>query len=380
MLELFIDAIFVIAITTGIFYTFLLVLIAIHEYYLVRRPTVVKDLPGISILKPLKGLEDQLELNLRSFFTLDYPKYEILWGLNEPDDPSIPVIQKLQKEYPEVPNRLIIDNLRIGLNPKINNLNNIYRKAQYDFILVSDSNVRVASDYLFDLINTIHQPSTGLVTSTIRGISARKLGSILDNLHMNSFIAPTVFLIKKAINLPISIGKSMFFRREVLEQIGGFYAFRDVLAEDHLMGEAVRRLGLEVRISARPINSVNVNWKLQNFFNRHVRWAKLRRNINEFYYLVEAMSNPIVTSLLYALFSQDNLSWLILGTVLVYKIFADFILDWLLNSDIRWYHYLLIPLKDLIVGFIWIVPYFSRTVVWRGNKFKIQKNTELVPI
>ncbi len=380
MINFIIDLIFGFVIAAGVIYTFLLLLIMIHEFRFPRKSTSLSNFPEISILKPLKGLEDHLEDNLRSFFTLNYPKYEILFGVNEIDDPSIPVVTKLCREYPNLPTKLIIDTRWIGLNPKINNLFNIYQKASYDYILISDSNVRVDPSYLRDMVTTMNQPNTGLVTSTIRGISARRIGSILDNLYMNSFVAPSVFLIKRIINLPISIGKSMLFRREILEKIGGFQALRNVLAEDHLLGEAIRQLGLEVRISAKPVNSVNENWSIQNFISRHSRWAKLRRNLNPIYYFFESLAHPIAISLVYLLLHFNPTGLFIFSGVLVYKITVEMVIDHLLQSDLKWYHYLFLPLKDIVMAGIWFIPYVSRTVSWRGNKFKIEKNTILSPI
>ena len=99
--------------------------------------------------------------------------------------------------------------------------------------------MRVHSGYLTSMMKYLNLPGTGLVTSSIRGVGAKSLGAIFENLHLNSFITPSVYAVRKAINLPISIGKSMLLRAETLSQIGGFYHFRNVLAEDHLIGQSV---------------------------------------------------------------------------------------------------------------------------------------------
>jgi ceramide glucosyltransferase len=376
----FIDIFFIVAlILSGSYFAFLLFIAFLSfrkqqevSHYFLQAP--------ISIFKPLSGIDDQLEINLRSFFQLDYPEYELLFGVNQDDDPVIPVIKKLQEEFPNISAQLIINTSRIGLNPKINNLFNIYPFAQYDFMLISDSNVRVSPDYLQDLMKQIQLPNTGLVTSTIRGKAAGTLGSLFENMHLNSFIAPSVYAIRKLINLPITIGKSMFFRRDTIEKIGGFWAFRNVLAEDHLMGSAITELGMEVRTSSHAIDNINERWKISNFYHRHLRWAKLRKNISELYYLIEVLSNPIPISLLYALIRMDQIGFLILFLTILLKITIDISISRYLRADISWYQFLLIPLKDFIIGYIWFIPHFSKKVVWRGNSFKITKNTQLVPI
>ena len=107
--------------------------------------------PPITILKPLKGIDDGLEDNLKSFFKIDYPNYEIIFGLDSYSDPAFNVVKKLQKEYNSVNSRLIVNNFAIGLNPKVNNLNNIYPFAEGEFILINDSNTRVQKDFLKNL-------------------------------------------------------------------------------------------------------------------------------------------------------------------------------------------------------------------------------------
>ena len=376
---LFVDIIYLIAIGIYLFYTLLMIYSFMRELNNHYPEPDIHTLPPVSILKPLKGLDDQLEQNLRSFFQLDYPKFEILFGISDGNDPAVKIVRELQRAYPNVSTKLIIDNTRIGLNPKINNLFNIQAFAKYSHILISDSNVRVHSGYLTSMMKYLNLPGTGLVTSSIRGVGAKSLGAIFENLHLNSFITPSVYAVRKAINLPISIGKSMLLRSETLSQIGGFYHFRNVLAEDHLIGQSVRELGLETQTSPDAINNVNQYWSIKKFINRHLRWGQMRRNINEFYYMIELFSHPFFLSIVYLLIRQDVFALLALGVVLLLKISLDLMLNLLIGSDGRWYHYFLIPVKDLIVAFVWFIPYFNRTVNWRGNVYKIEKNTYLIP-
>jgi ceramide glucosyltransferase len=229
-------------------------------------------------------------------------------------------------------------------------------------------------------MNTLNLPRTGMVTSAIRGVGARKLGSIFENLHLNAFITPSVFAVKSLINLSISIGKSMLFHRDTLEKIGGFEAFRDILAEDHLMGIAVRELGLEVRNCPDTIDNINESWRIRNFINRHLRWAKLRKHTNEFYYMVELLSNPIPIALVYGLIRFDFFGLNIFLLTVLSKITIDVIINKMILSDMKWYHFSLIPIKDMVIGSLWFIPHFTKKVKWRGNSFFIGKNTQLIQI
>jgi ceramide glucosyltransferase len=338
------------------------------------------QLPPVSVLKPLKGIDDQLEKNLKSFFTLDYPKYELLFGVNNFDDPAIKVVRKLQQRYPRVSSQLIIDTRRVGLNPKVNNLENLYGKTRYNLLLISDSNIRVGKQYLQQMVSEYLKPGVGLVTSIFRGSFAQSIGSILENLHLNTYIAPNVMTIKKLFKKPITIGKSMLFNRDVIDRIKGFSIFGEFLAEDHLLGIHINKAGFKIGQSNYIIDNVNIQWSLNKFLNRHIRWAKMRRTLNIGHYLTEPLSNPILISLIYLFVQMNTQATSIFLGVILLKTFFDILNARLMKSDLKWYHGILIPVKDLLIGFIWFIPFVNRTIKWRGNSFRIQKGTKLLPI
>lgn len=339
-----------------------------------------RDLPPVSILKPLKGVDDQLEENLHSFFQLDYPEYEIIMGFSDINDEGIDVAERLAQSYPERKSRIIVNHRRAGLNPKINNLMNMYPHARHKHILISDSNVRVSSDYLTDLMHHLQSDGVGMVTSAIRGMEAQRLGAVLENLHLNSFIISSVFAAHKVFRIPISIGKSMLLKKETLRRIGGFERFKDLLAEDHMISEAIRKLGLRVAVSPNFVNNINQNWSVRRFLNRHSRWAKMRKTSNLLYYFSEAFANPIALAALYALILPGVMASTVLASTVALKILLDGLIIAVVRSDLRWYHLALIPAKDILIGFAWLTPFISNTVNWRGNLFKISKHTHLRPL
>ncbi len=336
--------------------------------------------PPVTIFKPLKGMDDQLELNLRSFFQLRYPKYELIFGVAETDDPAIEIVKKLIAEYPAIEARLVVDTRVAGLNPKIANLRNMYPLARYHYLLISDSNVRVRPEYLSNMMSYLQKRDVGLVTSTIRGESARTVAGLLENLHLNSFVASSVFAVRRLFKVPIVIGKSMLLRKQTLLRIGGFEAFADFLAEDQLIGMAVRELGLKVRASTHWINNINESWSWSKFLNRHVRWAKLRRNLDLPNYIAEILSHPLMLSAVYLLFRHDIKGVRVFAVIMLSKYLCDIIMLRMLKSDLKVWHYLLLPVKDAIMIGIWFVPFFDRQIVWRGNRFTITKNTALEPL
>jgi ceramide glucosyltransferase len=333
---------------------------------------------AVSVLKPLKGIDDELAENLTSFFLLDYPNFELIFGIEDPNDPAIAVVRRLQDKFPDTPTKLVIGSARVGVNPKINNLHNMEEHARFDVLVVSDSNVRVQPDYLSDLVERLHEPGIGLVTSAIRGVGSSSAGSILENLQMNSFVASGVVAVNRFLGIPITIGKSMCIRRITLNDLGGFRAFADYLAEDFLLGRSVRHAGLKVVISPRTIDSVCRSWSLSHFANRHLRWMTMRKHINLLHYLLEIIANPVLLALLHLAITRDPASLVLFAGVCAAKVLVDTAALRIMRAPIRIAHIALIPVKDLAMGLIWVAPFFIRRINWRGNRMIVGRNTALV--
>ena len=345
-----------------------------------REQDSIEPFPPISILKPLSGLDDNLFDNLESFCHQDYPKYEILCSIQDPNDPAYRVAEKVKKKFPEKEISILVERCNEGLNPKVNNMLPAYRHARYPYILISDSNVMVEPDYLRENILLMDDPKIGLVTNLIRGVRAKTIGSLFENLHLNSFILGNVCFLKKFLDIPCVVGKSMLMRRCNLEAIGGLGAFKDVLAEDHFIGEKIRERGQQVILSSHMIRNVNEHWGLKRFINRHLRWGKMRWKILGYKYVAELIGNPVLLSLSSLLFEGPSERALILtASVSLMKGMGDFYIGEKINAKLHPLAYLLSPLKDLLIGLLWFISIANDTVVWRGKRYLIGENTVLFP-
>jgi ceramide glucosyltransferase len=239
----------------------------------------------------------------------------------------------------------------------------------------------VGKAYLTEIARHLQDPNVGLVTNLIRGTGGRTLGSLLENLHLNSFIVGSVCFLDRFLNMPCVVGKSMLMRKKDLEAIGGFPAVKDVLAEDYIIGREMHKAGKRVVVSNHLINNVNQYWSVKRFLNRHTRWGKLRWKIGGIQYLSELMANPVFTAWIAVLLfgpSQMTLSFACLVAAL--KTMGDLFQGKWTGSDLNPLQYLLVPIKDLLIGLIWFVPILSNTVVWRGNRYLIARDSRLAPV
>ncbi|MFQ3574459.1 MAG: ceramide glucosyltransferase [Thermodesulfovibrionales bacterium] len=374
-------------------------IVSVRQY--VKRKDLIaldytKEYPPVSILKPLKGLDDNLFDNLDSFCRLDYPQYEIIFALQDINDPAYKVVCKVKDRYPEKDIKIVTEFCNVGLNPKINNLIPAYRQSRYEFILISDSNVAVGSDYLKTIVSSIHDKKVGLVCNLIRGLGGRSIGAILENLHLNTFILGSVCFLQRYFDIQCVIGKSMLMRKSDLEAIGGLMAFKDILAEDYVIGREMKKYGKTVVVSDYMIHNVNEYWSLKRFLNRHTRWGKLRWKIGGYQYISELLCNPVFMSCIAFATATESRFYggLFAFFVSGYKIMGDYYINRLVSrhqSQISYiqnacyrtrdsfYHYLFVPIKDIIIGLIWFVPLISSKVVWRGNKYLVGKDSTLKP-
>jgi ceramide glucosyltransferase len=332
----------------------------------------------VSILKPLCGAFDGLAENLESFVRLNYPQFEILLGVKSSHDSALPVAREFQKRHPHLPINIVVNDQQFGWNPKMNNLVPMMRRAAHDLVLISDDNVRVEPNYLRDTAAEM-TGHTGLVYNLILGAQAVSLGAILENLHLNSFIMGSMCFLQNALRHPCVIGKSMLFRRSTIQRIGGVEAVKNALAEDYLLGRYFQRHGYRVALSSHPINNINSDWPLRRFVNRHARWAKMRFWIGTYRYAAEWLGNPIAVSLIVFMlqpgWSTFGLSILISAA----KAFLDWMASRKLAAEAPMWHYLLTPLKDILIGLIWFAPFLNRTIVWREKKFKLNYGSKLQP-
>lgn len=337
--------------------------------------------PPVSILKPLKGVDDRLFDNLASFCRLDYPKYEIVFCLQGPSDPALRVVNRIRELFPFREVSIVIGDFRAGLNPKVNNMIPGYEKTRYPFVLISDSNVSVGQGYLREAIAHFRDPAVGLVNHLVRGVGGRSAGARLDNGHLNTFILGSVCLLDRMFGMPCVVGKSMLMRKRDLDALGGLHAVKNFLAEDYTLGAMFKRVGRDVVISGQAVDAVNVYRGIRQFLSRHARWNRMRLSIAGPAYLLEILTNPIFLLLPLVAWSWGNRESLVVaGFVMLCKPGLDAAMHSAVGAPVRIREIAIGPVRDILAAAIWFSAFFSRKVEWRGRTLRISRGSRLVPV
>jgi ceramide glucosyltransferase len=205
---------------------------------------------------PLCGKDFEAYENYASFCRQDYPNYQIVFGVNTEGDSSIPIIRKLKSDFPDKDIDLVIDGRAIGENPKVNNLNNMYRKAKHDVIVLVDSDVRVEADYLLSVISELMKEQAGLVTCLYRAGEAPNLAAKIEAVGITGEFAPGVLVAWLTEGISFAFGATIATTRENLEAIGGFNAIADYLADDYMLGRLMSQAGRKVMVSSHVVELV----------------------------------------------------------------------------------------------------------------------------
>lgn len=344
-----------------------------------------KQFPKVSILKPLRKLDDQLEKNLESYFLLDYPRYEILFGIDSMKDPIVDIIAALQTRYPKVSIKIVAAGHIDNGNPKVHKLAQMADEATGTLYWVSDSNIRAEKDTLKKLVNEYLQKDSKIIFSPIRAAGSWSIGSIIENAYITHFVSGNMISAWKLFKQQIVVGKSMLIERETLNYFGGFSYFKDYLAEDYMMGKTYTRSKIPISSNFTWVTNISQTTTIKEFFFRIQRWAKLRFHLKTHLYILEIFLNPIMLALIFSLFMGKNLGLMVFSGSLLLKILLEIISFLVVNKEDRRKFRVIamlpycILLKDILLFIIYFTPFFSRTVDWRGGKIKIGRNTLIHP-
>lgn len=333
---------------------------------------VAATLPPLSILKPLKGADPEMYEALRSHCVQDYPEYDMLCGVTASDDPAVPVVEKLIREFPEAKIRLVLCDKRLGANGKVSSLIQLAAAAKAEFFVVNDSDIRVEPDYLRTVINELQQPNTGLVTCLYRGTPGRTVASRLESLGISTDFAPGVLtanLIENGIHF--GLGSTLAFRRSDLQEFGGFESIVDYLADDYELGNRIAQ-HKKVLLSRSVVETHLPDYDCSGFISHQLRWARTIRASRPGGY-AGLLLTFILPWAMAALCVLRSLAGAVLFvTALLARMAMAVVSSRLVLRDRRaslW----LVPIRDFVALGVWLGGWAGKKIGWRGETFTLQR-------
>lgn len=332
-------------------------------------PNPPTNQPGISILKPVRGLDPHLEEAIASQAVQDYPQFEILFGVSDPDDEAIPVIQRAAAAHPQCHIRWIQATAKAP-NGKVGTLIDLARQARYPLLLVSDADIRVPAGYLSAVAAPLADPANGLVTCLYNG-EGDSLPAWFEALGVVTDFAPSALVAPFVGVNEFAFGSTMIFRASDLERIGGFRPIGDYIADDYQLGKRIHMLGLRCVLSEVVVDTQLGAGSWRDVWRHQVRWARTIR-VSRFDGYVGL---PVTHASLCALVCAAAGFWpLALGLMTVRLLTALYAAVGVLGNRkvIAWFW--AIPLRDLYASAVWLTGLFGDFVWWRGQRMRLGKD------
>jgi len=337
----------------------------------------VTDYPAITVLKPLHGREPSLEANLESFFRQDYPApFQIVFGVQDPNDPAIVVVESLKSRFPRIDAVLVCDGRRRGANPKVANLINMEGAIQHDVLVLSDSDIAVEPDYLRRIAASLSPDNIGGVTCVYTGWAAAGFVSRLSAMGVSYHFLPNVIV---GVGLKLAapcFGSTIAFKEPLFRELGGFSRFADQLADDHAMGKAIRDKGYEVAIPAFAVRHAATETVWREWFLHELRWMRTIRTVDPAGHAGSVVTHAIPLSLLGLILTGAQ-------AMAVFALAATFLaramLKWRLDRVFAKPAgpYWLLPLRDVLSFCVFLASLFGGSVVWQNESLTVREDGAL---
>jgi ceramide glucosyltransferase len=342
----------------------------------VGRPT--ERLFPVTILKPLCGAEPDTYECLRSFCVQAFPHYQVVFGVSDANDPVVPIVRRLQREYPQRDLSLVIERRSHGSNRKVSNLINMMAVARHDYLVISDSDVRVASDYLGRIVAPLADEQVGIVTCCYRGVARAGVWSILGSMFINEWFMPSVRVAAMMGFRSFAFGATIALRRDTLERIGGFPAVAGQLADDYRLGELTRRLGLVTILSDVEVETMVGEQSVAELVSHELRWRRTIRILSPSGYRFSFITFGLPITSLQLVVAGGAVSAVII-----------FVLTVLSNASLHVAvgrhrspraRLLLVPLRDLLHCALWGWSFATRRVQWRSDLYRVTPDGSVQPV
>lgn len=364
--------------TLGSIVYYLFSLYSCHRFFSLENKIDNNFLPSISVLKPLWGLESNLEENLTSFINQNYPLYQIIFCVKDKDDPVILLVEKLMDKYCLQDLKLIVDDRVIGYNYKVSNLANGFKYCKHDLILIADSDIEVKEDYLSTIVQPLQDEKVGVVTCLYQSFADNYIG-IIESLGVAYNFMPNVLTARQLDGVNFAFGSTILIRKKVLEEIGNFQRIANSLADDFLLGNLPTKLGYQTVLVNYIVKHQIEKESFNDYLQRQIRWFRCIKVAGFKGYLGMIFTFGIVNSFIFSIINYFNfLSLSLLLTTFFLKLILSYNIGFKYLKNLTIKNYLgLVFMVDFMQFYIWLIALFGNKIKWKNSQFTLNKKGEL---
>ena len=337
--------------------------------------------PPVSILKPIRGLDPEAYENFASFCRQDYPDYELLFCVGDREDPALPAIDRLMREFPERGIRVLFGSGRDATNDKVAKLARLVSEAEHEHVVISDSDVRVRRDYLRTVIAPLRDPKIGAVTCFYLSIEERSLVDRLQSVGMMSDFYAGIVVAWQLDGVKFALGPTIATTRQRLAAFGGYQSIENRPADDLLVGRLIADQGYEVELSRYPVETVADYQSIRELIHKRLRWIVVMRHMRPWghFGLVFTFGLPWALAAVAAKPTPAIATIYLGGYFAMRCAMTAMIAIWGLKQRSYWRRMGLIPLWDAVAFAVWAASFLRRSIRWRGSDYYIRGGT-LVPV
>lgn len=347
--------------------------------------------PPVTIFKPVRGVDAEAYENFASFCRLDYPPdcLQLVFGALDADDLALAVARQLQADFPHLAIDIVTPaaDAPTGHNRKVCNLLAMLPAARHDLFVLCDSEMRVAPDYLRRIVAPFNSgqctvgsgqkkyllSTVGLVTCPYRGYRPQSFAAVLEALGIGADFMPSVFVSRALEGVTFAFGSTIALPRSVLEEIGGFEALRDQLADDFRLGNGAHRAGYAVVLSDVVVDNLLGAERFGAMWARRLRWARTTRSCRPTGYAGSVVTHGLVFGLLFLLATHgSSVAWSVFAGVLGLRLSVAAFIAGVCTRDtsvLRWLF--LLPLSDLFNFALFVTSFCGNRLLWRGERFRL---------
>jgi ceramide glucosyltransferase len=347
---------------------------AVRFFHGQRARRLAEFSPPVSLLKPVHGVDFASKINFESFCRQNYPEYEILFCVNDLQDPAVPLIQQAIKNFPKLPIRILSNARKLGSNQKVNNLILLAREAKHEIIVQSDGDVRVSPDYLQNVVAEFADKSVGVVSCFYRGVAEKNFWAELEAVGAASDFFAGALVANLPCKVTFALGASVATTKTWLTKIGGYEALADLLADDYEIGNRVHKAGGKALLSREAVWTMYPAQTLKSFWEHQVRWARTVRLVRPASFFGLVVTHGLLWSVIAAIVAPA--AWIGAGFVAAYLVLrllmAWVVGVWGVQDEVLRRRLWLVPVRDAIHFAVWLAGFTSNHVRWGGVEYAIE--------